>query len=97
MEIISYWKDWEEVYKSGEGAVLIRGMYHHQRGGSGQKALGLYWENGFPRSRNVIAPCRLPLDMQNAILSGLLHKAISEKEEENFKSITEAIEYFRDN
>jgi hypothetical protein len=42
----------------------------------------------------VLSPCVISEDTRNAILSGLLHKAITEKSMEQVVRLKEAIEFF---
>lgn len=93
MKMISYWKDSKEIYND-DGLVLIIGYYDHknQRNG-GVKALGVHWKT-YPQSRTVLSPCVIPEETRSAILSGLLHQAVSKGNTKLVREITSAIKYF---
>ena len=95
MDMISYWKDHEVVYSDDE-FVLIVGRYDHKnKNNGGEKALGVHWGN-YPQSRGILSPCVIPPTTRSAILSGLLHQAVSSGNTLQVKSITKAIEYFNE-
>lgn len=74
--MISYWKQTTEIYND-EGLVLITGWYDHKnQTNGGHKALGVHW-GGYPKSHGVLSPCVIPEATRNAILSGLLHQAVT--------------------
>ena len=93
MNMISYWKNHKKIHID-DGLVFIIGWYDHknQRNG-GSKALGVHWGD-YPQSRAVLSPCVIPEATRSAILSGLLHQAVSSANLQQVKSITEAIEFF---
>ena len=91
--MISYWKEVAEFYNDG-GLVLITGLYNHKNENSeGEKALGIHWED-YPQSRGMLSPCVIPEATRDAILAGLLHKAVFSKDSYGVEEITKAIEYF---
>lgn len=93
MKMISYWKNPKEIH-SDDGLVLIIGWYDHKhRNSGGSKTLGVHWRN-YPQSRGVLSPCAIPEATRNAILSGLLHKAVSSANLQQVKLLTDAIEFF---
>ena len=95
MGMISYWKDHKNIHVD-DGLVLIIGWYDHKNQyNGGAKALGLHWD-GYPQSRGVLSPCVIPRDTRSAILSGLLHQAVSSGNKIQIESIVEAIEFFKD-
>lgn len=94
MKIISYWQDFNEIYKD-DGLVFITGYYNHKNQNErGVKALGIHWGN-YPQSRGVLAPCVIPEQTQNAILSGLLYQSALNGDSDNVTQITEAINFFK--
>jgi hypothetical protein len=97
MNMISYWKNHREIYreetKYGKFVVIIGSYDHMNQNNGGRKALGVHWGNS-PNSRGVLSPCVISEDTRNAILSGLLHKAITEKKLEQVTRLKEAIEFF---
>ncbi len=93
MNMVSYWKNFEEVH-TDEGLVLIVGWYDHKnKNNGGNKALGVHWGD-YPQSRGVLSPCVIPVSTRSAVLSGLLHQAVSKSDLEQVKSIKKAIEFF---
>lgn len=93
MKMVSYWKDTKEFYND-DGLVLIVGYYDHKnQNDGGVKALGVHWGT-YPQSHNTLSPCVIPEETRSAILSGLLHHAVSKGNAELIKEITDAIEYF---
>jgi len=91
--MISYWKNWREVYDD-DGLVLIIGWYDHKNmNNGGEKSLGVHWGD-YPQSRGVLSPCVIPESTRNAMLSGLLHQSIIEGKQEQVASISQAIEFF---
>lgn len=93
MNMISYWKDTEIIYVD-DGLVLIVGWYNHKNeNANAEKELGVHWGT-YPQSRGVLSPCIIPEATRNAILSGLLHTAVSNKKIEEINSIIKAIEFF---
>ncbi len=94
MKMISFWQDIEVVYKDDDGFTIIIGLYNHQNlDEKGYKALGIHWET-YPTSRGVLSPSTISPPVRDAILSGLLHQAVANKNMEQVKSITKAIEFF---
>ncbi|MFY9260689.1 MAG: hypothetical protein WAO71_09300 [Gallionella sp.] len=95
MEMVSYWKHPKEIYGDDEGLVLIIGYYDHKNeNNGGNKALGIHWGN-FPQSFGKLSPCVIPTNTRNAILSGLLHQAVSTNDAAKIASLIEAIDFFR--
>ena len=93
MKMVSYWKEAKEIHND-EGLVLIVGHYDHKnQNNGGVKSLGVHWGT-YPQSHNVLSPCVIPEDTRSAILSGLLHQAVSKGNKKHVKEITDAIEYF---
>jgi hypothetical protein len=93
MKMISYWKNHKQIHLD-DGLVLIIGWYDHKnQDNGGSKALGVHWGD-YPQSRAILSPCVIPKATRNAILSGLLHEAVSSANLQQVKSITEAIEFF---
>ena len=93
--MISYWKQPTEIYVD-EGMVLITGWYDHKnKNNGGHKALGVHWGD-YPLSRNVLSPCVIPEATRNAILSGLLHQAVTNGDVPLIDSLRRAIEFFND-
>ena len=91
--MISYWKN-SKIIHNDNGLILIAGWYDHKNENKGgDKALGVHWGN-YPKSRDVLSPCVIPDETRNAILSGLLHQAISNKNKKQINSIAEAIDFF---
>ena len=94
MQMISYWKNPKEFYNDN-GLVLIIGYYDHKnKYNGGEKALGVHWGD-YPQSRGILSPCVIPKDTRNSMLSGLLHQATINKDEEKIKNIVEAIQFFK--
>lgn len=95
MQMISYWTDVKEIYNN-EGFVLIIGKYNHKNENStGEKCLGVHWGE-YPQSRGVLSPCVIPSEARDAILAGLLYKAVIDKDTDKIEKIKKAIEYFKD-
>lgn len=93
MNMVSYWKNYKEVHID-YGLVLITGWYDHKNeNNGGSKALGVHWGD-YPQSRGILSPCVIPAATRSAILSGLLHQAVSKGNLEQVHSITEAIRFF---
>ena len=92
--MISYWKQPKQIYNDA-GLVLIIGWYDHKnQNDGGHKALGVHWGD-YPLSRNVLSPCVIPEATRNAMLSGLLHKAVVDGNTGLIDSIKDALEFFR--
>ena len=90
--MISYWKNIKEIHRD-EGLVLITGWYDHKHEyNGGQKSLGVHWGT-YPQSRGILSPCVIPKDTSDAILSGLLHKAVVNNSKELIQNITQAIDF----
>ena len=95
MQMISYWKQPKEIYDDN-GLVLIIGRYDHKnQEDGGDKALGVHWGD-YPQSRGILSPCVIPETTRNAILSGLLHQAITNNSTNQVESILEAIRFFNE-
>jgi hypothetical protein len=95
VNLISYWKNSKEIHTDG-GLVLIVGWYDHKnKQNGGNKALGVHWGD-YPQSRGILSPCVIPEATRSAILSGLLHQAVSNGNSKQVRSITEAIEFFNE-
>lgn len=95
MQMISYWKQPKEIFLD-EGLVLIIGWYDHKnQEGGGDKALGVHWGE-YPQSRGVLSPCVIPKTTRDAILSGLLHLAVTKNNASQVESILEAIKFFNE-
>jgi hypothetical protein len=93
MPMISYWKDVEEIYVEDD-FVLIIGRYNHKNiNPVGSKALGVHWGD-YPRSRGILSPCVIPESTRNAIISGLLHKAVINNNETQTTDLIKAIKFF---
>lgn len=93
MNMISYWDIDREIHVD-DGLVLIIGWYNHKnQHKNGSKTLGVHWGD-YPQSRGVLSPCVIPEATRNAILSGLLHQAVSSTNLQQVESITNAIEFF---
>ncbi|UTV98043.1 hypothetical protein KDW99_12230 [Marinomonas rhizomae] len=93
MKMISYWKNHKEIHID-DGLVLILGWYDHKNeNNGGDKSLGVHWVD-YPQSRGILSPCVIPEATRNAMLSGLLHQAVTQGNQVQIKSITEAIEFF---
>ena len=91
--MISYWKNSKEIYMDA-GMTLIIGFYDHKNeNDGGNKELGVHWVD-YPQSRGVLSPCVIPKTTRNAILSGLLHQAVSNNNEIQIASIMDAIKFF---
>ncbi|TON44723.1 hypothetical protein CGH56_25385, partial [Vibrio parahaemolyticus] len=58
----------------------------------GQKSLGVHWGT-YPQSRGILSPCVIPKETSDAMLSGLLHKAVTENNRGLIQNITKAIEF----
>ena len=95
MQMISYWKNSKEIYKD-DGLVLIIGWYDHKNANNGgYKALGIHWGD-YPQSRGTRSPCVIPEATRNAILSGLLHQAVSNNDFAKTEALIEAIKFFNE-
>lgn len=95
MKIISYWKNSKEIHID-DGLVLIIGWYDHKnKKNGGHKALGIHW-GGYPQSRGILSPCVIPDSTRNAILSGLLHQAVTKRNGIQVTNILEAISFFNE-
>ena len=93
--MISYWKQPEEIYVD-DGLVLIIGRYDHKnQNNGGDKALGVHWGD-YPQSRGILSPCVIPEATRNAILSGLLHQAVTKNNANQIAGITKAIKFFHE-
>ncbi|MBS4720440.1 hypothetical protein [Aeromonas caviae] len=93
MNMISYWKDYKEIHVD-DGLKLIIGWYDHKNQyNGGEKSLGVHWGD-YPQSRGMLSPCVIPEATRSAILSGLLHQAVTNGAREQIASITESIEFF---
>lgn len=96
MKMISYWKKWEKIYED-DGLALIIGWYDHKnQENGGEKALGVHWNDDYPQSRGILSPCVIPSATRNAILSGLLHQAVSNSQPEQVDNILKAIKFFNE-
>jgi len=96
MQMISYWKNWQKIYED-DGLVLIIGWYDHKnKENGGDKALGVHWGDDYPQSRGVLSPCVIPSATRNAMLSGLLHQAVTNNQTKQVESILEAIRFFNE-
>lgn len=93
--MISYWKDVEQVCIDDEGQIIIIGMYDHYNEGNPRKAVGIHWGD-YPTSRGVLAPCVLSNTNALALLSGVLHKAILNSKNSDIDKILSAINYLKD-
>jgi len=94
MQMISYWKNYKEFYNDN-GLVLIVGKYDHKNeNNGGEKALGVHWGD-YPQSRGILSPCVIPKDTRNSMLSGLLHQATINQNEDKINKIIEAIQFFK--
>ncbi len=93
--MVSYWKKLKEIHID-DGLVLIVGWYDHKNeNDGGKKALGVHWGN-YPQSRGVLSPCVIPEATRDAILSGLLHQAVMNKNITQSQSIMDAVSFFKD-
>ena len=92
--MVSYWKDHRDIYHDGDAFTVIIGTYDHQNSGHPFKSLGVHWGT-YPNSRGILSPCVIPKDARDALLSGLLHKAVVDGDTETIKNITEAIDFFK--
>ena len=93
MQMISYWKNSKEIYVD-DGLTLIVGWYDHKnKDDGGYKALGVHWGD-YPSPYGILSPCVIPEASRNAILSGLLHQAVSNNNEVQMAGIIEAIKFF---
>ena len=93
--MISYWKDSKEFYID-DGLTLITGWYDHKnQNNGGDKALGVHWGD-YPQSRGILSPCVIPEITRNAMLSGLLHQAITKNDTAGAERILEAIKFLND-
>lgn len=93
MKMISYWKN-SKPFHEDDGMVLIYGHYDHKHEyNGGTKELGVHWD-GYPQSRGILSPCVIPASTRNAMLSGLLHQAVTNGDKQMMNNITEAIEFF---
>ena len=94
-QMISYWKHPKEIFLD-EGLVLIIGWYDHKnQENGGDKALGVHWGD-YPQSRGVLSPCVIPKTTRDAILSGLLHLAVTKNNTSQLESILESIKFFNE-
>ena len=94
MKMISYWSEDTIVYNDN-GLVLIIGYYNHKnKKSSGHKALGIHWSD-YPQSRGILSPCVIPKETRNAMLSGLLHTAISNNDTVQRDELIKAIDFFK--
>lgn len=94
MKLISYWKNSKEFYND-DGLVLIVGYYDHKNeNDGGEKALGVHWGD-YPQSRGILSPCVIPKNTRNSMLSGLLHQATINQDEDRINNIIEAIRFFK--
>jgi hypothetical protein len=95
MNMISYWKNYKKIHID-DGLELIIGWYDHKnQNNGGDKALGVHWGD-YPQSRGILSPCVIPESTRNAILSGLLHQAVTNGNKDQVSSVTEAIEFFNE-
>jgi len=95
MNMISYWKNYKQIHID-DGLELIIGWYDHKnQNNGGNKALGVHW-GAYPQSRGILSPCVIPESTRNAILSGLLHQAVTNGNNNQMSSVTEAIEFFNE-
>lgn len=95
MKMISYWKNPKKIYEDN-GLVLIIGHYDHKnKNNGGYKDLGVHWKD-YPHSRGVLSPCVIPETTRNAILSGLLHQAVTKNNTKQVESLLEAIKFFNE-
>ena len=95
MQMISYWKNSKEIYED-DGLVLIVGWYDHKNvNNGGDKALGVHWGD-YPQSRGILSPCVIPKGTRDAILSGLLHNAVSNNDVSKTSALVDAIKFFNE-
>lgn len=93
--MISYWKNPKEIFVD-DGLVLIIGWYDHKnQNNGGNKALGVHW-GAYPQSRGILSPCVIPETTRNAILSGLLHQAVTNNNTAQVNQILEALNFFNE-
>jgi hypothetical protein len=60
-----------------------------------KKALGVHWGDDYPQSRGVLSLCVIPFATRNAILSSLLHQAVSQGQTKQVEDILDAIRFFQ--
>lgn len=84
--MVSYWEDVQEVYKTEQGFVIIRGFYD-------EKCIGIHWASEFPSSRGVLTPCVIPKEVACAMLAGLIQQAINIGDNQRLKALQEAYHY----
>lgn len=94
LRIVSYW-DVEETIYEDDGLYFIIGTYDHKKKNEPKKSLGIHWGD-YPKSHNVLCPCVISDKTRDAILAGLLQRAIIEKDEQSIKLIMKAIQYFQE-
>ncbi|MFZ5486945.1 MAG: hypothetical protein ACOY5G_08095 [Pseudomonadota bacterium] len=76
---------------------MIIGWYDHKnQENGGERALGVHWGDDYPQSRGVLSPCVIPSATRNAILSGLLHQAVSSNQIKQVEDILGAIKFFNE-
>ena len=74
--------------------VLIYGHYDHKdEYNGGTKELGVHWDR-YPQSRGILSHCVIPANTRDAMLSGLLHQAVTSGDNQMMYNITEIIELF---
>lgn len=95
MKMVSYWKN-PEIIHVDDGLVLIVGYYDHKnQNNGGEKAIGVHWGD-YPQSRGILSPCVIPAATRSAILSGLLHQAVTKGDQTQIVSIMKAINFFNE-
>ena len=67
---------------------------HKNKNKGGEKTLGVHWGD-YPNARGTLSPCVIPQATGNAILSGLLHQAVANSDNNQVSKIIDAIDYFK--
>lgn len=95
-QMISYWKNYKEIYRSGE-FVVIFGEYNHLNSKNGSElCIGMYWDHGelpsFPNSRGKISP----MVIERTLIEGILNTLAKQRKQHNqsIKSIEDAAKGF---
>lgn len=105
MNHIKHWQKVAVVYDDPKtGFAVIRGYYSIEDGASiedknkSKKALGVFWgmpHPFLPDNDAEISPCIIPRRARNAMLSGLLNDALTQRDYDLVRNITDAIAFFQ--
>lgn len=95
-KLSSTWQHAEEIYKDNGSFTIIIGEYENKR------TLGVHWRYDFPKSHNretdtyKLAPCVIPKQVANGMLSGLISEAINMGDNESLEKLQKVYRYINE-